>query len=155
MSVTGIAFTMYPVTDVARALTFYRDKLGLRQDGMNEAWWVEFDVGGATFGIGNVPDNGKPGEAQGLVLEVEISAPTAPSSASAALNRRSRTRRRTIARSRCFVTLTATPYGYTRSMPRSSLSYDSARSHSCASAGAHANNSPVTSPCGKTSCGRR
>ncbi len=71
MSVTGIAFTMYPVTDVARALTFYRDKLGLRQDGMNEAWWVEFDVGGATFGIGNVPDNGKPGEAQGLVLEVE------------------------------------------------------------------------------------
>jgi len=62
---------MYPVTDVARAVSFYRDKLGLRQAGMNEAWWVEFDVGGATFGIGNVPDNGKPGEAQGLVLEVD------------------------------------------------------------------------------------
>lgn len=71
MSVTGIAFMMYPVRDVARAAAFYRDKLGLQQEGMNEPWWVEFAVGGTTFGIGNVPDNGTPGEAQGLVLEVD------------------------------------------------------------------------------------
>ncbi len=69
--VTAIAFTMYPVTDVARAFAFYRDKLGLRQEGMNEAWWVEFDVGGATFGVGDVPDNGTPGSAQSLILEVD------------------------------------------------------------------------------------
>ncbi len=62
---------MYPVTDVARAFGFYRDKLGLRQEGVNEDWWVEFNVAGATFGIGNVPDNGKPGSAQSLILEVD------------------------------------------------------------------------------------
>lgn len=70
MPASGIAFTMYPVSDVPRAVAFYRDKLGFRQDGMNEEWWVEFAVGTATFGIGNVPDNGKPGTAQSLVVEV-------------------------------------------------------------------------------------
>lgn len=69
--VTAIAFTMYPVTDVERAFAFYHDKLGLRQQGMHEAWWVEFEVGGATFGVGNVPDNGVPGSAQSLILEVD------------------------------------------------------------------------------------
>ena len=69
--ITGVAFTMYPVTDVKRARKFYRETLGLRQQGMDEAWWVEFDVGAGTFGIGNVPDNGKPGSAQSLVLEVK------------------------------------------------------------------------------------
>ncbi len=33
--VTAIALTMYPVTNVQRAFAFYRDKLGLRQEGMN------------------------------------------------------------------------------------------------------------------------
>jgi|SRR5215470_10664196 len=70
MGVTDVAFTMYPVTDVHRARKFYEEALGLRQCGMDEAWWVEFGIGSATFGIGNVPDNGKPGSAQSLVLEV-------------------------------------------------------------------------------------
>jgi predicted enzyme related to lactoylglutathione lyase len=66
-----IAFVMYPVTDVAKSVAFYRDVVGLFHRGMNEAWWVEFDVDGTTFGIGNVDSIGVPGTAQSLVLEVE------------------------------------------------------------------------------------
>jgi predicted enzyme related to lactoylglutathione lyase len=67
-----IAFVMYPVTDVGKSVAFYRDVVGLPQHGMNEAWWVEFDVDGATFGIGNVDRiTGLPGTAQSLVLEVQ------------------------------------------------------------------------------------
>ena len=70
MGITDVAFTMYPVSDVQRAKQFYEETLGLRQDAMDEAWWVEFGIGTSTFGIGNVPDNGKPGSAQSLVLNV-------------------------------------------------------------------------------------
>jgi len=70
MGITGTAFTMYSVTDVQRAVGFYRDALGLPQGKWNESWWAEFDLGGSTFGVGNVPDNGRPGTAQSLVLEV-------------------------------------------------------------------------------------
>lgn len=66
-----IAFLMYPVSDIEKSVAFYRDAVGLTQKGMNEAWWVEFDLGGQAFGIGNVPDNGVPGTAQSLVLEVD------------------------------------------------------------------------------------
>ena len=31
MAVTGIAFTMYPVTDVPRAVAFYEGALGLKK----------------------------------------------------------------------------------------------------------------------------
>lgn len=70
MSVTNIAFTMYPVTDLPRAVAFYRDVLGLPQAGLSSDFWVEFDVGGATFGVGNFEQCGKPGTAQSLALEV-------------------------------------------------------------------------------------
>jgi catechol 2,3-dioxygenase-like lactoylglutathione lyase family enzyme len=71
MGIVGAAFTMYPVTDVQRSATFYRDTLGLRPGDWNESWWVEFGISGSTFGVGNVPDNGRPGTAQSLVLEVQ------------------------------------------------------------------------------------
>lgn len=70
MSVKHIAFTMYPVTDVPRAVAFYRDGLGLVQSGLDQPFWVEFDVAGTTFGIGNFEQVGKPGSAQSLALEV-------------------------------------------------------------------------------------
>jgi catechol 2,3-dioxygenase-like lactoylglutathione lyase family enzyme len=69
MAASSIAFTMYPVTDVARATTFYRDVLGLRPE-MTLEYWVEFDVGGSTFGIGNFEQVGSAGTAQSLALEV-------------------------------------------------------------------------------------
>ncbi len=70
MPVTDVAFIMYPVKDIQRSKEFYGATLGLPQKGMDEAWWVEFDVGAATFGIGNIPNHGEPGTAQSLVLEV-------------------------------------------------------------------------------------
>lgn len=70
MSITGIAFTMYPVSDMARARAFYEGVLGLKQSGLVSDAWVEYEIGGGTFGIGNFEQVGKPGTAQSLALEV-------------------------------------------------------------------------------------
>lgn len=70
MAATGIAFTMYPVTDLSRAVGFYRDTLGLRPGDVSSEFWSEFDVAGGTFGVGNFQQVGKPGTAQSLALEV-------------------------------------------------------------------------------------
>lgn len=69
-TVTGIAFIMYPVTDMARAVAFYQDVLGLQKSGIDQPYWVEFEVSGVTFGVGNFEQIGKPGTAQSLALEV-------------------------------------------------------------------------------------
>jgi predicted enzyme related to lactoylglutathione lyase len=76
MSVTRVAFLMYPVTEIERACSFYRDVLGLKQTGpigqAGEAGvWTEFDVDGTTFGIGSFEQAGKPGSAESLALEVD------------------------------------------------------------------------------------
>ncbi len=70
MTASGIAFVMYPVTDMPRAVAFYRDALGLTQAGIAADYWVEFEVAGATFGIGNFEQVGTAGTAQSLALEV-------------------------------------------------------------------------------------
>jgi predicted enzyme related to lactoylglutathione lyase len=70
MAVTGLAFTMYPVTDVARASSFYSDVLGLHATDVKTDFWAEFDIAGATFGVGSFPQAGKPGTANALVLQV-------------------------------------------------------------------------------------
>ncbi len=70
MAVTGIAFTMYPVTDMPRAIAFYQDVLGLKKTDFESTFWVEFEVGPGTFGIGNFEQVGKPGTAQSLALEI-------------------------------------------------------------------------------------
>ena len=43
--VNSIAFTLYPVTDMARARRFYEDRLGLRMTRREarEFEWVEYD----------------------------------------------------------------------------------------------------------------
>lgn len=70
MAISGIAFTMYPVTDMACAVAFYRDALGLTTTDVETDFWVEFDVAGGTFGIGNFEQVGTPGSAQSLALEI-------------------------------------------------------------------------------------
>jgi len=70
MAIKAVAFTMYPVTDMPRALAFYRDGLGLTVGELNLEFWAEFEVDGATFGIGNFEQVGKPGTAQSLALEI-------------------------------------------------------------------------------------
>ncbi len=76
MPVSRVAFLMYPVTDMPRAIAFYHDVLGLEKAGLESDYWVEFDVDGATFGIGNFEQVGKPGTAQSLALEVTDMAAT-------------------------------------------------------------------------------
>lgn len=68
--VAHVAFTMYPVTDIKRAAAFYQDILGLDQAGLKSDFWIEYDVAGHTFGIGNFEQVGAPGSAQSLALEV-------------------------------------------------------------------------------------
>lgn len=50
LNVTGIAFAIYRVTDMARARKFYGETLGLKSCMEMEfapgQWWVEYDVGG-------------------------------------------------------------------------------------------------------------
>jgi predicted enzyme related to lactoylglutathione lyase len=70
MAVSAIAFTMYPVTDMERAVAFYHGTLGLAKAGVETAYWVEFEIANTTFGIGNFEQVGKPGTAQSLALEV-------------------------------------------------------------------------------------
>ena len=70
MAITGVAFTAYPVTDVARSVAFYTDALGLSKAGLESDFWVEFDVAGSTFGVGSFEQIGAPGSAQSFALEV-------------------------------------------------------------------------------------
>jgi predicted enzyme related to lactoylglutathione lyase len=70
MAITGVAFTAYPVTDMARAVAFYSDSLGLTKAGLESGFWVEFDVAGSTFGVGTFEQIGSPGSAQSFALEV-------------------------------------------------------------------------------------
>jgi predicted enzyme related to lactoylglutathione lyase len=47
-----IAFTMYPVTDLARARKFYEEDLGLvKTSNYDNVKWVEYDLAGGCFAI--------------------------------------------------------------------------------------------------------
>jgi len=70
ISTQRVAFIMYPVSDMARAVRFYSDVLGLTKAGLDNEHWVEFDVSGTTFGVGDFEEVGTPGTAQSLALEV-------------------------------------------------------------------------------------
>ena len=65
--VKDMAFVAYSVRDVPRAITFYRDVIGLKPSEMFSEQWAEFDVGNTTFGIGN-------GEKIGIVPGSQFSA---------------------------------------------------------------------------------
>jgi predicted enzyme related to lactoylglutathione lyase len=57
LQITEIAFTGYPVTDVARARRFYESVLGLAASLAHEIepgmWWVEYEIGGHSLAITN------------------------------------------------------------------------------------------------------
>jgi predicted enzyme related to lactoylglutathione lyase len=70
--VKDIAFVAYSVTDVPRAVAFYRDTIGLEP---GDSWgdqWVEFNVGSTAFGVGNGETLGiKPGSSFSAAFEVD------------------------------------------------------------------------------------
>ena len=75
ISVTAIAFTGYPVTDIPRARAFYEQLLGLKSSTVFEhegRHWIEYDIGPGTLAISNMsPDKWKP-SADGPCLALEV-----------------------------------------------------------------------------------
>ncbi|HEX3469370.1 MAG TPA: VOC family protein [Candidatus Elarobacter sp.] len=70
--VKGMAFVAYSVRDVPKAREFYRDVIGLTEGELAGDHWVEFEVGGTTFGIGNGEPLGiTPGSSFSATFEVD------------------------------------------------------------------------------------
>ncbi len=70
--VKDMAFIAYSVRDIPRARDFYRDVMGLEPGDSFGDHWVEFNVGGTTFGIGNgTPLGYEPGASTGAAFEVD------------------------------------------------------------------------------------
>lgn len=69
-----VAFTMLPMTDVARARAFYEETLGLAlgsHGSHGEQWWIEYDLpGGGCIALSNFGP-AKPG-AGGMTLALEV-----------------------------------------------------------------------------------
>ena len=73
MKVTEIAFSCYPVTDMARSIAFYEGVLGLTKTMDHETGgnhWVEFDIGSGTLGLGKTP--GWEPNPQGCTVGLEV-----------------------------------------------------------------------------------
>lgn len=70
-----VAFTMYPVEDVARAREFYEATLGLTpgmKGGQGDKQWIEYDLpGGGCLAITNATPS-KPGSGMGGTIALEV-----------------------------------------------------------------------------------
>lgn len=74
MRIVEIAFSSYPVTDVARARAFYEGVLGLNvtlNTETPEGHWIEYDIGAGTLGIGRMEGWKPTGDGCCVGLEVE------------------------------------------------------------------------------------
>jgi predicted enzyme related to lactoylglutathione lyase len=70
--VKDLAFVAYSVSDVPRAVAFYRDVIGLTPGESSSDNWVEFNAGPATFGVGRGESIGiKPGSQFSAAFEVD------------------------------------------------------------------------------------
>jgi catechol 2,3-dioxygenase-like lactoylglutathione lyase family enzyme len=73
--VQKVAFTMYPVTDVARARRFYEQTLGLvpgLAGGRGETYWIEYDLpSGGCFAITNATGD-QPSASAGGTVALEV-----------------------------------------------------------------------------------
>jgi predicted enzyme related to lactoylglutathione lyase len=69
-----IAFTMYPVSDMARARRFYEETLGLHlaRREAREFEWVEYDLDGGTFALTNLMEGGAPSAEAGGSIAFEV-----------------------------------------------------------------------------------
>ncbi len=70
-----VAFTMYPVADVARARGFYEETLGLEVGSVGnqgEGYWVEYDLpGGGCLALTNFIED-TPSDAAGGTIALEV-----------------------------------------------------------------------------------
>ena len=66
-----IAFTAYPVTDMARARAFYEGVLGLAVETNHGDKWIEYGIGPGTFVIQNFTPEPPSGERGMVAFEVD------------------------------------------------------------------------------------
>ena len=71
MKITEIAFSAYPVTDLARARAFYEGVLGLTPSATTSPQWMEYEIGPHTLGIGCAPGWNPNPDGGSVGLEVE------------------------------------------------------------------------------------
>src|SRR5690606_35735750 len=75
LAIKKVAFTMYPVIDVARARRFYEETLGLAvgmAGGQGDMHWIEYDLpGGGCLAISNVTGD-QPSSAAGGTIAFEV-----------------------------------------------------------------------------------
>jgi len=74
VNVIEIAFTGYPVTDIARARAFYENILGLKTSTVfehEEKHWIEYDIGPGTLAISNMSSDWT-GNRQGPAIALEV-----------------------------------------------------------------------------------
>jgi len=74
MKIVEFAFVVYPATELARSRAFYEGVLGLCSATsfvQDDQFWIEYEVGPHTLGIGNEPFLKPSGDGPHLVLEVE------------------------------------------------------------------------------------
>ena len=75
LRIEKVAFTMYPVTDTARARKFYEETLGLAvgmAGGQGGMYWVEYDLpGGGCLAITNATGD-EPSAAAGGTIALEV-----------------------------------------------------------------------------------
>jgi predicted enzyme related to lactoylglutathione lyase len=68
-----VAFTMYPVIDMARARRFYEETLGLSVSSNYEERWVEYDLpGGGCFAITTMAEGVSPSSNSGGSIAFEV-----------------------------------------------------------------------------------
>lgn len=69
-----VAFTMYPVTDMARARHFYEETLGLTMSHNYDERWVEYDLKeGGCFAITTMAEGTQPSAHAGGSIAFEVS----------------------------------------------------------------------------------
>lgn len=70
--IKDVAFVAYAVSDVPRAVAFYRDVLGLQPGESFGEHFVEFNVGSTAFALdGEPPPGSEPGTCTGMNFEVD------------------------------------------------------------------------------------
>ncbi|MCU0252917.1 MAG: VOC family protein [Acidobacteria bacterium] len=68
-----IAFSVYPVSDMARARAFYEGTLGLQVSDEYEGHWVEYKPGGmGVFAISDMPEVGRSDAQAGGTIAFEV-----------------------------------------------------------------------------------
>lgn len=72
MKIRGVDFIMYRVSNLGRAVAFYRDELGLTLEMQNsQHQWAEFDCGNVTLSLFGGSDTTPVGSAARVALAVE------------------------------------------------------------------------------------